>query len=146
RPALIAHGGEADPPRVVRMHRVAVEDWREQTAYLRDAGDIALAGLEPARREGFEAGAAPHRVVHLHDERAPGRVVRVTVNLHDAVRRLDDVELERIEDEVRPEPHELAAAHLESRLKRPRVPAPYRRVDAVRADHQVVRHRELTGG
>ena len=75
--------------------------------------EIALAGSEPTRGEGVEAGAAPDRIVHLDDEGAAGRVVRIAVDLHDAVRRLDDVELEGVEDEVGPEPHELAAAHVE---------------------------------
>ena len=145
-PTLIAHGGEADPFRVVRVHRVTPEDLRKEPADLGDTGDVALAGIEWPARERVEPGAVPDRIVHLDDERAARRVIRVAVYLHDAVRCLDDVELEGVEDEIRPEPHELAAAHVERRTERVRVCGSSGGVNAVGADHEVVRSCELANG
>ena len=53
-PALVAHGREADPSRVVRVHRVTAEDVREQPADLGDALDVALARSERPTRERVE--------------------------------------------------------------------------------------------
>ena len=90
-----------------------------------------------------EAGGLPDRRRHLHDEGAAGRVERVAVDLHDAVRRLRDVELERLEHLVGAEPHVAAVAHVERGPERVGVPRAHRRVEAVGRDHQVVRRSEL---
>src|SRR5262249_56846289 len=80
----------------------------------------------------------PHCVVHLHDERAAGRVVGVPVHLHHAVGRLLDVKLERVEDQVGAEPHVPAAADVEAGPERDGPGGPRRRVGPVGRHHQVV--------
>ena len=60
------------------------------------------------------------------------------MDLHDAVRGLRDVELERVEDLVRAEPHVPAAAGLQGGPEHVRVPGADHRVGAVGRDHQVV--------
>ena len=142
-PGVVAHRREADPPRVVGVHLVAVEDVAEQRTDLGDARKVALPGCEPTLCEGVEARLAPDRIVHLDDEGAAGGVEGIPMDLHHPVRRVDDVELEGVEDQVGAEPYEFAAPHVEVRPERRRVPRPYRRVDPVRPDHEVVRTREV---
>src|SRR5215472_18415998 len=60
------------------------------------------------------------------------------MHLHDAVRSLDDVELERVEYEVSAEPDVLALPQLEVRAEGTGEFGSGRRVRAVRADDQVV--------
>ncbi len=114
RQLLAAHRGEADPPGVVRVHLVSVEDVGEQLTHLGDRGVVALPRGEAAGGQLVEPGGPPDRVVHLHDERAAGRVVRVAVDLHHAVRRLSDVEGEGVEDPVGAEPHVLAPSDVQT--------------------------------
>ena len=122
--------------------------WREQLA------DPARSTPRPTRRAAGcagasapEAGGSPDRVVHLDDERAAGRVVGVAVDLHHAVRRRHDVELERVEDQVRAEPHVLAAARSRGRGRTLSANAVRgRRVRPVGGDHQVVVARSARQG
>ena len=137
-PVLVAHRREADPSRVVRVHLMAVQDAGEKTADLGDARLIALAGRKASSGVRVEARSSPHVVVHLDDERAARGVIWIAVNLHDPVRRLDDVELERVEDEIGAEPHEPAAAHVETRVECAGKPRPRGGVHAVRADDEVM--------
>ena len=73
----------------------------------------------------------------------PLRVVRVAVDLHHAVRRLADVELERVEHLVRAQPHVLAVPDVQVGRNVSAYRAPHGGVDAVRGHHQVVRPAEL---
>ena len=100
-------------------------------------------GANARSARALEPCPPPHVVVHLDDERAPGGVVRVSVNLHDPVRRVDDVELERVEDEVGAEPHEPAPANVEPWMERAREGRPRRGVHTVGADDEVMRRGEL---
>ncbi len=90
-----------------------------------------------------EPGPPPHVVVHLDDEGAAVGVERVAVHLHDAVRRLEDVEGEGLEDLVGAEPHVAAAAYVEGGLEPVGVLGADERVDAVGSDHEVVVGGEL---
>ena len=76
--------------------------------------------------------------MHLQDEGAGPLAVRVAVHLHDPGRGVQDVELERVEDQVRAEPDVLAPALLQVGPERAGEPAPGGRVHPVRGDHQVV--------
>ena len=71
---------------------------------------VALPGRQPGRalRRRPEPGPPPHVLVHLQDEGAGLLAVRVAVHLHDPGRGVQDVELERVEDQVRAEPDVLA--------------------------------------
>ena len=69
---------------------------------------------------------------------AAGAVVGVAVDLHDAVRRLEHVELEGVEDEVGAEPHVLAAPDLELGVEGVGVLGTGRGVETVAGDDQVV--------
>ncbi len=76
--------------------------------------DVSSLCARPAVGRGDRAERPrPDVVVHLDDERAGALVVRVPVELHDAVRGLPDVERERLEHEVGAQPHVLAAPGLE---------------------------------
>src|SRR5215471_20361979 len=99
-PAPAAQRAEADPLGVVRLDRVAAEYVAEQVPDPGNRRVIGLSWRKAGRRDGREAGRGPDLLVHLDDERAACRVVGVAVHLHDAVRSRDDVELERVEDEV----------------------------------------------
>ena len=121
---------------------MAVQDVREQFSDLLHRLLVALPWLEHGALRRIEAGRLPYVVVHLDDERAAGRVVRVAVDLHHAVGRLLDGERERVEDLVGAEPHVPAATLLEIRPEGVCVPGP----DGVRAvtrHHQVVLGAEL---
>jgi hypothetical protein len=83
--------------------------------------------------------------VHLDDERAAGRVVGVAVHLHHAVRRLLDVELERVEDQVGAEPYVPAAPDVEIRSERGREGGSGGRVGPVGGHDQIVAGRQLAG-
>ena len=112
-----------------------------------DRGLVRLAGRQVAGRgrQLAEAGRPPDGVVHLDDERAAGRVVGVAVHLHDAERRLLDVELERVEDQVGAQPHVLAVSNVKFGPERGRPGTPDGRVRAVGGDDQVVAGGELVG-
>ena len=142
-PALVAHRRERDPARVVGHHGVTVEHVGEELA---DQGDRLLVGLTgrplPVGEVG-EARTPPDLARHLHDERRPGRVERVAMDLHHAVRRLADVELERVEDPVGAQPDVAAVAHVEARPEGVGVPTADAGVQAVGGHDQVVRRSEL---
>jgi hypothetical protein len=119
-----------------------------------DALKVGFTRCEVARREPIEACRSPHPLVHLHDERAqrclpvsPAArpVVWVAVDLHHAPRRLHDVELEGVEDEVGAEPHVVAAAGVQSRPEGVGELCPGGRVHPVGGDDEVVPKRELVG-
>ncbi|WP_324277836.1 hypothetical protein [Blastococcus brunescens] len=76
--------------------------------------------------------------MHLDDEGAAGAVVGIAVDLHDAVRRLLDVELERLEDEVGAQPHVLAVPRLQGRAEHVLVGRTHLGPGAVAGEHQVV--------
>jgi hypothetical protein len=137
-PPLVAHGGEADPPRVVRQHASPAEHVGEDLAHGLDGSDVGLAGGKGERLARIEARAAPHVVVHLDDERAAVLVERVAVHLHDAVLGLADVEGERLEDGVGAQPHVAAPAHVEARAEVVGVLGAHGRVQAVARDDEVV--------
>src|SRR5437016_6080629 len=65
---------------------------------------VAAARREPLRGDPGEPGPPPDVGVHLQDEGARLLAVRIPVYLHDPGRRVQDVELERVEHQVRPEP------------------------------------------
>jgi hypothetical protein len=125
---------------------VAAEDVGEQLFTALDAVEVAVARAELARREAVEPCRVPHPVAHLHDERAHLVVIRVAVDLHDPVRGLGDVELERVEDQVGAEPHVLAAAYVDLGGEDVGEGGPGGAVGPVRRDHQVVRAGQLAGG
>ena len=142
-PALVADRGEADPARVVRQDLVPVEHMREELAHGRDGGLVGLTRGEVLRRDRVEPRSAPHVVMHLDDEGAAVGVEGVAVHLHDAMRRLEDVEGERLEDLVGAEPHVAATPHVERGLEVVGVLGAHERVEAVRRDHEVVVGGEL---
>ena len=111
-PVLVAHRGEVDPPGVVGHHLVAVEHVGEQ---LPDPRDRLLVGLARGELPGGEARRSrPRRQTSSFISTMnvlPVGVERVAVDLHHAVRRLADVELEGVEDLVGAQPHVLAGAH-----------------------------------
>jgi hypothetical protein len=127
------------------MHVVAVEDIVEELSDDCDRRLVGLTGCEVAAREPVESRLAPDLVVHLHDERAAGGVVGVAVDLHDAVRRLPQVERERVEHAVGAEPHVLAPPDVEPRDERVGVLRPRDRVQPVAGKNQVVGRGELVG-
>ena len=109
---------------------------------LLDRLDRLLVGL--ARGEGRgprtrRSRPPPDRVVHLDDERAAGRVVRVAVDLHHAERRLAHVELEGVEDLGRCRATCTCRRGRPGRPERVGVPGPDGGVEPVAGDHQVVR-------
>ena len=135
---LVAHGREADPARVVGRHLVALQHVGEE---LTDARDRLLVGL--ARRPVAvgvlrEACLLPHRRGHLDDERAAVGVVGIAMDLHHAVGRLLDVELEGVEHLVGAQPDVAAVALLESGHERVGIPTADRRPQPVTGDHEVV--------
>ena len=85
-----------------------------------------------------EARLLPDRGGHLDDERAAGGVEGVAVDLHHAVRRLRDVELEGVEHLVGAQPDVLAVTLLEGRPERVGVPAADRGLEPVAGDDEVV--------
>ena len=146
-PAAAAQRGEAEPARVVGQQPVAAQHAAEDSGYPPDRGLVRFARGQLARcgRQLAESGRLPHGLVHLDDEGAAGGVVGVTVYLHDAERRLLDIELEGIEHKVGAQPHVLALATIKVRLERGRIHSPYRRVRAVSRDNQVVAGGEIRG-
>src|SRR5207302_8061098 len=124
---------------------VAAEDAGEQGTDALDALVVALSRRELSPGESVESGSLPHRGVHLDDERAARGVVRVSVDLHYTVGCLRDVELERVEDEVGAQPHELAPTRIECRPERLRILRPRRRVHSVRGHDELMRGRALAG-
>src|ERR1700747_49176 len=109
-PRLAPHGAEAHPPGVVGEQLVSAQHVRAQAADHLDRGLVALPGHETGRGHVAETGPPPHIVVHLQDEGAGPLAVRVAVHLHDPGRGVQDVELERVEHQVRAEPDVLAPA------------------------------------
>ena len=102
---------EAEPLRVVGQHRVPVEDVGEQIAR---SGRSTPRRLAPGGKARPAKASKPARrqtssCISTMNVLCP-RVVGVAVHLHHAVRRLADVELERVEDLVGAQPHVLAAA------------------------------------
>ena len=124
---------------------MAAEDAGEQGTNALDALVVARSRREFSPGEGVESGSLPHRGVHLDDERAARGVVRVSVDLHHTVGCLRDVELERVEDEVGAQPHELAPTRIEGRPECLRILCPRRRVHSVRGHDEVMGGCELAG-
>ena len=88
------------------------------------SSDCARRQVSRGRGQLGEAGRPPDGVVHLHDERAARGVVGVAVHLHHAVRRLLDIELERVEDQVGAQPHVPAVSKIKFGTERGRPTAP----------------------
>ena len=88
------------------------------------SSDWPGAQLGCGRGQLAEAGRPPDGLVHLDDERAAGGVVGVAVHLHDAVRRLLDIELECVEDQVGAQPHVLAVSNIKFGTERGRPATP----------------------
>src|SRR5215472_18703277 len=107
------------------------QDVCEQLAHPRHGLLVRLTGREWAIGILAEASTFPYFFSHLRDEGAAMAVVRVAVDLHDAERRRRDVELERVEDLVRAEPHVPAAPLLQGRAEGLRVASAHARVQPV---------------
>ena len=142
-PGLAAHGSEGGPPRVVGDQTVLAttgpaEHVGAQAADEFDGGLVALPRREVRGRHVAEPGPPPDVLVQLQDEGAGVLAIGVAVHLHDPRRGVQDVELERVEDQVRAEPDVPAASALQIRAKDRREPAPRGRVHPVGGDHQVV--------
>ena len=130
---------------VKEVHRelLATRPWpaehvRAQAADELDRGLVALPRREARGRRVAEPSPPPDVLVHLHDEGAGLLAVGVAVHLHDPRRGVQDVELERVEDQVRAEPDVPAPPALQVRAERSCEPAPRSRVHPVGGDHQVV--------
>ena len=119
---------------------VPVEHVGAQVADALDRGLVALARRQP--RGLGESGPPPDVLVHLQDEGAGPVAVRVAVYLHDPGRGVQDVELERVEHQVRAQPDVLAPPSFQIWAERSGVRAPGQRIRSVGGDHQVVIRRQ----
>ena len=105
---------------------------------------IEASSLWPGASPGAvgESGPPPDVLVHLQDEGAGPVAVRVAMYLHDPGRGVQDVELERIEHQVRAQPDVLGPPSFQIWPERSGVRAPGQRIRPVGGDHQVVIRRQ----
>ena len=137
-PGGTADGGEVHPLGVVAGDLVPAEHLGAQVTDERDGRLVAVPGRERAGRAGGEPGALPHVVVQLEDEGARVTAVGVAVDLHDSPRRVQYVELERVEDQVGAEPDVLAPPGLQAGPEGAGQRGPGLGVGPVGRHHQVV--------
>src|SRR5205814_4201443 len=130
-PALDVDRREAEPLRVVGEQRPFLDEPAEDVAQALDAREVRLAGRVRRAVEPVEPEAPPDLLVHLDDERRLVLRVRISVYLDDAVRRVEDEELERVVGLVDGEPDELAGAFLDARLEDVRALRADGRIDSV---------------
>ena len=142
-PGATAHRQEVDPPRVVGDQRPAAERLAEQPLAEGDALEIALPRRERTFRTGIESRAPPRILVRLDDERAHRLVVRIRMRLEHPLRCLLDEELERVERELRPEPHIPAVPSLQLGIERGRQRGAHPARRPVRPDDQIEPLRQL---
>ena len=114
--------------RGVRQQRMAVEARGEEP--LAEADAFLLA-------HPVEAGAPPHVLRRLDDERRRVAVELVDVRLEPAVLRLLERERERVEALLRAEPDEAASPRVDLRPEHVRIARADRAVDAVAGDHEI---------
>src|SRR6202161_281321 len=98
------------------------QDVSAQPADELDGALVAAPRREVAGRDLPEPGPPPDILVHLQDEGAGLVAVGVAVHLHDPGRAIEDVELERVQNQVGAEPDVPAPAPLELRAERPGEP------------------------
>ena len=140
-PGLAPDRAERGPPGVVGHQTVLATTGPAEHVgtQLPDALDRGLVALTRRQPRGLgEPGPLPDVLVHLQDEGAGPVAVRIPVDLHDPGRGVQDVELERVEDQVRAEPDVLAPAPFQIWAERSGVRRPGQRVRSVGGHHQVV--------
>ncbi len=135
-PGRAPHRGEVHPAGVVADDLVATQRWprprrpaQDVRTDLPDDLDRRLVAaarrqVRRGRRQAREPGPVPHVVAGLQDERARVPAVWVAMDLHHPGGGVQDVELERVEDQVGAEPDVGAAASLELRPEHRGQPLP----------------------
>ncbi len=133
-PPLVRDFGEADPHR----RSVEVRAVVEQPVPVERVGEEALAeGEALLLRHPVEPGGVPRLLAALDDERARVLGELIAVRLKPAVLGLAEVERERLERAVRPEPRKPVLLRLDGRLERVGERRSDRAVDAVGGDNEI---------
>src|SRR6266446_6613571 len=145
-PASGAQSGKPDPAAVVGYQRLTPQRVSEHLGAERDPPIVALARF-PRAVSGIGLPAAhPAAFLELHDERAHRVAVGIRVGLHSSDVGLGDKEFECVEDHWRAQPHVACMPCLELRLEHISASVSGQAVDAVGADHQVIRAAQLLEG
>ena len=127
-PLLVLHRRELDPLGAVREELLSAEVLSEE---LLEVGDALL------RRHPVEPRGAERLLIALGDEGARVRIEAVGMHLEHAVLVLFEVEGERVELLLRPEPHVPRVAKVERRLERICVAVADLALHPVAGDHEI---------